>query len=100
VNNQKEYQIICKKLNLLYHPERYYKNSCWKNWKDFLDTNYFTFEVTKGFVKALGLSDLKDWIKYKKTAQFNKRFPKNPNQVYRNKGWNGWADFLGKDIEK
>ena len=96
VKNQKEYHLTCKMLNLPYHPDRYYKNSGWKNWKDFLDTNYFAFEEAKRFASTLGLSDFKDWNKYKNASRFNRRFPKNPNQVYKNKGWKGWADFLGK----
>lgn len=28
---------------------------------------------------------------------FNNKIPRQPQSFYKNKGWKGWADFLGKE---
>ena len=37
-----------------------------------------------------------EWRKYAKSGKLPKDIPTNVWQVYKNKGWKGWRDFLGK----
>ncbi|MEY4126766.1 MAG: hypothetical protein RL737_955, partial [Bacteroidota bacterium] len=38
-----------------------------------------------------------EWMKYRKSSEKPNNIPSNPNRVYKDKGWNGYADFLGKE---
>jgi hypothetical protein len=39
---------------------------------------------------------MKDWRNHTKKPTFPYDIPKSPHIYYKNKGWKGWADFLGK----
>lgn len=99
-------------------PYNYYRNNGWKGWNDFLGyeptrSNYFllnqknktdpynerfgrngqfvSYYKAKDFLKDKGLMQ-KDWDDYGKFLPND--IPKNPYNVYRNKGWINWYDFL------
>jgi len=46
--------------------------------------------------KALNLNSRGEWEKYCKSGNKPKNVPASPQYVYKNKGWKGWPDFLGK----
>ncbi len=54
-----------------------------------------SFEDARIFSQTLKLKSYKEWQKYCKDNTIPKNIPRNPNAVYKNKGWNGWGDFLG-----
>jgi len=72
----------------------------WEGWGDFLGTgntrgkNFLPFEEARKRVRSLGLVGYAGWVEYSK----NKRpsnIPGNPFLTYKNKGWNGFSDWLG-----
>ena len=54
------------------------------------------FVLAREFVRSLNLTSGNDWKKYCESGKKPFDIPKTPNSVYKNKGWKGWADFLGK----
>jgi hypothetical protein len=42
------------------------------------------------------LNSVKEWTEYSKSGERPIDIPSNPQNTYKNKGWQGWADFLGK----
>ena len=84
-------------------PQMTYKNEGWISWGDYLGTNsfksgqiiYLKFTEARNFARAQGLLSKKEWSPY--ITKMNRNdLPKSPDQIYKNKGWNGWPDFLGK----
>jgi superfamily II DNA or RNA helicase len=88
-------------------PYRFYKNEGWIDWKDFLgyekkntsSKNYLNFFDAK---KLVGEMKIKTSIEYKSLFldnefKTNTLLPFKPERVFIDKGWKGWADFLGKE---
>jgi len=86
------------------HPNIAYINDGWKNWGDFFGTgnerkiDYMAFEEAKQFVQKFQLKSNKEWRVFSKTKR-PKNLPGAPEKIYKNVGWNGWADFL-ENLEK
>ena len=85
------------------NPDQSYKNKGWLNWGDFLGTGeiasrfitYRNFEDAKKFVKKLGFSNRNAWKVFCDSGNLPSDIPKTPSQTYKNKGWNGFSDWLG-----
>ena len=85
------------------NPSYKYKDDGWISWGDYLGSNIFqrgqnnnlSFEEARTFARCQGLKSNKEWalliIKLNRSD-----LPKSPDYVYRNHGWKGWPDFLGK----
>ena len=56
---------------------------------------YKSFEEARDFVHKLKLKGEKEWRAYCKSGQKPEDIPANPNQVYKQEGWNGFGDWLG-----
>ena len=86
------------KIQLIYY---YYKNE-WKSWPDFLNSSpanskkriFLSFQKARKIVRNLRIKNLKGWQNYSKTKR-PINIPGHPNNIYKNKGWKGWEDFLG-----
>ena len=84
-------------------PDQVYKRKGWISWGDWLGTGsiasrlmkYRKFEDAKDFVRKLQLKNYNDWKKISKKF-IPEDIPKAPDQVYKNKGWISWGDWLGK----
>jgi hypothetical protein len=87
------------------NPEKRYKGNGWKGWPNFFgqpdlryaSIPYASFEKAKGIMRMLGL---KSSYIYKKLKPYDmKKFnlPGTPYRYYKDKGWKGWDDFLGKN---
>ena len=60
------------------------------------DRVYLDFIKARNFVHPLNLKGVADWRKYTKTNDFQKEhLPVTPEKHYKNKGWDGYGDFLG-----
>ena len=75
----------------------YKRRGTWKSWDDFFNREgHKTFEEVQDFVHSLGIKTSTEWFEYCKKNELPEGIPKSIHYVYRNSGWNGWADFLGK----
>lgn len=84
-------------------PRDVYFQKGWKGIGDWLGTNsianfnkeFYTFHKARTYVRKLNLRTLSNWQKYSKTKRPS-FIPSHPDQTYKNSGWKGWPDFLGK----
>lgn len=85
-----------------YDPRQVYFNKGWINYGDWLGTGYVApskrvyrpFKEARSFVRNLKLKNLKEWqaINYKDLPA---DIPKHADSVYKDDGWEGYADWLG-----
>ena len=75
----------------------------WKGIGDFLGTGviatrlrkFRSFKAARNYAKSLKIKTVKHWYIFSKLKKYPKDLPKDPYDVYKNKGWKGWPDFLG-----
>jgi len=88
-----------KPKNIPSSADKVYKFKGWKGWADFLGKNYYNNYVdyykARDFASSLGFTSNKQWREYSKSNEKPDNIPSSPSKVYKNKGWNGWPDFLG-----
>ena len=88
-----------KPFNLPITVDRIYKKD-WKGWGDFLgekEPRFVEFSEAKKFILSIGIRTSIEWKSYYKTNEIPFNIPKRFDQIYKDKGWKGWADFLGKE---
>jgi len=105
--NNKEWRIFTKSenfpQNIPTNPDKIYKNNGWISWGDFLDTGrisnsskiFKSFDEAKKIVNQKNLKNNLEWRKFTLSKQFPSGIPATPDQVYKNKGWTSWEDWLG-----
>jgi superfamily II DNA or RNA helicase len=89
-------------------PRSVYKEKGWIGMGDWLGTgtrasgsqDWRAFKTARAYVRNLGLRNTSEWNIFScgKLRDRGKRpddIPSNPAQVYRNKGWKGYGDWLG-----
>jgi hypothetical protein len=89
-------------------PGQVYVNKGWISMGDWLGTGivapqeriFTTFDKARNFIKKLEIKSQKEWMEYSKSGKRPAYIPSNPQNTYKNKGWNGWNDFLGKEEKK
>lgn len=91
----RQYYNNCKKFSKLpTHPDSFYREE-WNGWYNFLGTNpinYPTYNKACKIISPLRLTS----EKFYKKVYWKYGLPKNPQKVYKDKGWLGWVAFLGK----
>ncbi len=105
LNSFADWQRYCKSEkkpdDIPYHPERKYSKD-WISFEDFIGVNYLKnfvgFEDAKKHARKLCVNTT-GWRLYVKSGNKPSNIPSNPDKNYLNKGWKGWADFLGKEIK-
>ena len=88
--------------NIPSNPNLIYKKQ-WKGMGDFLGTGnvapsdmvFLSFEKAKKFVQSLELKSQTQWIEYCKSGNKPDNIPQKPARTYKNKGWDGFGDWLG-----
>ena len=85
-------------------PNHKYKNDGWISMGDWLGYNvgfsghsFLSFDEARSFVHKLKLKGQKEWKEYVKSNLRPDNIPSNPNRAYKDNGWNGLADWLGKE---
>lgn len=114
----KEWQAYCQgkrkdlpslPFNIPTNPNRTYQNNGWDGWGNWLGTGFVApqkrqhmpFKAARKFVHSLHLKGQSDWRKYCKGEIDSlpvkpDNIPNNPDIVYKNTGWSGYADWVGK----
>ena len=107
LKNMREWRIFAKSGNkpsdIPFNPDKIYKNNGWLNWPDFLGNgirhvkgfNYANFIDARSYARSLNLKTSNQWKVFCSENELPKKIPKYPEFHYKNKGWKGWADFLG-----
>jgi hypothetical protein len=85
-----------KPKNIPSHPERVYKDSGWAGIKDWIGVDYIPFEAARDFVRALNLNNCREWLDFAKSEDKPKNIPSDPYRIYKDSGWCGWEDWLGR----
>ncbi len=89
--------------NIPGNPDTAYKNHGWINFGDWLGTGrlgtinrtFRSFEEARDYVRSLGFRTRNEWKAWSKSGNRPGNIPSNPNGVYKNQGWSGFADWLG-----
>ena len=84
-------------------PDQVYKEEGWMSWGDFLgyrpgyvEGEWRTFEDARDYVRSLGLKSLKEWKEWSSKSGVRPHdIHSHPDQLYKDKGWLSWGDFLG-----
>jgi len=102
-----EWQSLCKEnkipKNIPKDPGKTYKNKGWTNWGDFLGTGtianknkkHRSFRKASQFARSLKLKSRREWDDFCKSSKKPDDIPQDPVQIYKNKGWKGFGDWLG-----
>jgi predicted helicase len=91
------------------NPSNTYRDKGWKGYGDWLGTGrisnsnrvYLSFVKARKVVRHLKLKNRTEWMLYCKGeldgySPKPDNIPTNPNRSYRDKGWEGFSDWLGK----
>lgn len=82
--------------SLPYNAASYYEDSGWCGWRKFLghefEPKYTSFEKAREYARKSHISSSTEWVKH-----HPRNMPKHPHSYYKDKGWNGWRDFLGTE---
>ena len=104
IRTKKEYYKLYKQGKLPKGMPRYpanvYENKGWISWYDFLGYKRFdwlSFEDAKKIIQKLEIPNGETFGILHKEGKIPKGIPATPHDVYKNKGWNGWPDFLGNE---
>lgn len=92
-----------KPYNIPFAPHSTYKFNGWKSYADFLGNEnvstqkvrFKSFDEARKYVVGLGLKGKSDWEKYRKMGKLPNDIPSTPSRTYKDKGWNGFGDWLG-----
>jgi hypothetical protein len=95
-----------KPIDIPASPETSYKNKGWTSWGDWTGSGsigpglrkHRSFEDAREFTHTLGLTGANEWRTFAKSNKLPNNIPKNPNQVYKDKGWTSWGDWTGTGI--
>jgi len=96
-----EWKNHCRKHNdtdLPLCPNAVYKED-WNGWEDFLGIRIVSFLEAREIARSLNLNQKRDWAKFVRSHK-GLKLPSNPNIYYKDVGWEGWYDFLGKTRDK
>jgi predicted helicase len=107
--NSKEWYLFSKSKNrppyIPATPREVYVDQGWAGMGDWIGTfrvashkmDYLKFDQAKKFVKKLKLKSQAEWFEYCKSGKKPENIPTAVHNVYKNNGWEGYADFLGRD---
>lgn len=95
-----------KPKNIPRAPAGYYKQN-WISWADWFSENAIpirgkrmvSFEEARNFARSLNLKGKDVWVKFSKSQNRPYYVPVDPSQIYKNKGWKGWNDWLDTEID-
>ena len=95
IKTSKDYNKSYKRLGLPPSPPFTYKDRGWIDWFSFFGktkVSYPHYKEAQRIVKENGINSQSVY----KTSCKDYSLPLNPNEVYKDKGWIDWYDFLGK----
>ncbi|MFH2066497.1 MAG: DEAD/DEAH box helicase family protein [Pseudomonadota bacterium] len=82
---------IARKIDI----EAFIKSIETKCWKSIAKLSWRPFEEAREFARSLNLSSVTQWREYYKAGKKPDDIPVTPDITYKDKGWNGYGDWLG-----
>ena len=81
-----------------------YRDAGWQSWGDWLGTDrravarsvLLPFDEARAYARRLGLSSQQAWADWVKTDARPAGIPAHPARTYRDEGWAGFRDWLGR----
>ena len=111
--SKKEWQVWCKEgrrpPNVPSNPDQTYKDGGWQGWGHWLGTGntqpgtekFLPFGEALDVARSLRLATAKEWKVWSKEGLRPPNMPAQPDQIYKDGGWQGWVHWLGSgDIKK
>jgi len=112
IRTEPEWRAYCRNENGKYparppdipsNPSRAYRDAGWSTWGDFLGSNtiaahkrsFLSFKDARAFARGLGFRSHLEWRAWCQAGKRPPNIPAGPDQIYRDRGWKGWGDFLG-----
>ena len=108
IGSTKQWQEYCrsdkKPANIPKDIYKYYSNdNRWKSFQDFFaykvkttsKKEYLSFEEARNYVRSLNLISKRQWFMYFQSVKCPAHIPKGADEIYRNRGWISWYDYLG-----
>lgn len=104
LKKSKEWKEYCKNNTLPKgipsDPYRTYKEKGWKGWEDFLVVNkktpiFVPYEEAQEYVRLLNIRTIKEWKEYCGSGNKPSHIPEEPENIYKDKGWDGYLKWLG-----
>jgi len=87
-----------KPSNIPSNPNKTYKGKGWIDWPDWLGykrIDFLDFKEARVIVRGEKLESKKEWQSWLKSGHRPSNIPSVPQKMYKDKGWRGWADWLG-----
>jgi hypothetical protein len=110
--SRKEWDDYCnsgdKPNNIPNAPHHTYKSKGWIGMGDWLGTGrvatkdiiYRDFKSARSYLRKLNFKTQNEWNQFCKSGKKPIDIPRNADRTYKNLGWKGWSDFLGKETKK
>ncbi len=84
------------------YPNSVYRDKGWVSWGDWLGTgtlapskqSWRDFEEARIYARNLGFQNTAEWLVWAKTDKRPTDIPAYPSDIYKNKGWVSWSDWL------
>lgn len=83
-------------------PERTYQNKGWIGYWDWLGIkkpiskkDHLPFDEARKIIHGFKIKGHGDWSEFLKSGKKPDNIPSVPERIYKNKGWNGWGDWVG-----
>jgi len=86
--------------NIPASPRTVYKDKGWISTHDWLGKDWRSFEEARAFVQNLDLKSSRQWLEFCKSRKRPEDIPANPNNIYKDRGWEGWGDWLGTGLTR
>lgn len=116
VKNREEWQALYRAgkipQDIPFKPERAYAGKGWKSCGDWFGTGYVPpgdrryreFSKARTFSRKLKVGSRREWERYCRDGLNGKSkkpedIPATPARIYRDDGWMGWPDWLGKEVK-
>ena len=83
-------------------PDQTYKGGGWQGWGHWLGSSnlkkaskFLPFGQALAFAQSLSLANNFEWRQWCKEGRRPPNVPRDPSQVYKDGGWQGWGHWLG-----
>ncbi|MCL5611103.1 MAG: hypothetical protein M1485_00890, partial [Chloroflexi bacterium] len=88
--------------NIPAYPNSVYRDKGWESWGDWLGTGtlapskqvWRNFEEARLYARNLGFQNVAEWLDWARTDKRPNDIPAYPSDIYKNKGWVSWTDWL------